>query len=192
MPHLCIDPVVTAAKIITSLQSIISREQYAGDPAVVSFTSMDCASSYNVIPSEVTINGTIRSLTSLNKDQLKQRVAEAASAIARADRCEAEFVAVGEDYPETFNDPELWESVRNLGQKLLGDDSFEICDPVLGGEDFAYYGSYAPACFVALGCGNEAEGCTYGLHHPQFKVDENALHIGTALHLAFVAEHCGR
>lgn len=189
MPHLCVDPVVTAAKIITSLQSIIAREQNALEPAVISFTAVNTAASYNVIPPEVVIQGTIRSLNSDNKDQLKVRVAEAAAAIALSDRCAAEFVTIGEDYPVTFNDPELWTQVHSFAEKLVGAGNFNTCDPVLGGEDFSYYGAYAPTCFVALGCGNEAKGCNYGLHHPQFKVDENALHLGTALHLAFVSEH---
>ncbi|MEM7583176.1 MAG: amidohydrolase [Acidobacteriota bacterium] len=191
MPHLCVDPVVTAAKIVTSLQSIISREQNALEPAVISFTGIDAESTYNVIPSEVTIRGTVRSLSSDNKDHLKVRLAEAASAMALADRCEAEFVTVEEDYPTTFNDLELWDTVHGFGEKLVGEGNFDLCDPILGGEDFAFYGAYAPSCMVALGCGNESKGCTYGLHHPQFKVDEDALHIGTALHLAFVSEHVG-
>lgn len=189
MPHLCVDPVVTAAKIITSLQTLIAREQSAVEPAVVSFTAVNGGSAFNVIPSEVTIKGTIRSLTSSNKDHLKSRLADAASSIAQADRCEAEFTTVGEDYPATFNDPALWDTVYGMGKELVGEDNFTICDPVLGGEDFAYYGAHAPTCFVALGCRNEAEGCVHGLHHPQFKVDEKALSIGTALHLAFVSKH---
>jgi len=191
MPHLCIDPVVTAAKIVSSLQSLISREQDAIEPAVLSFTAVNGGSSFNVIPSEVTIMGTIRSLSSKNKDHLKKRLSEAASSIAESDRCKAEFGTIGEDYPETFNDTGLWDSVYSIGKKLVGEDNFEICDPILGGEDFAYFGAHAPACFVALGCRNEAKGCSQGFHHPQFKVDEGALHIGTALHLAFVSEHLG-
>ncbi|MEM8994631.1 MAG: amidohydrolase [Acidobacteriota bacterium] len=189
MPHLCVDPVVTAAKIIASLQSIIAREQNALEPAVVSFTAIHGGSTHNVIPEEVAIQGTIRSLSSENRDHLKARLAEAAAGIALVDRCQAEFVSLGEDYPATFNDPDLWDAVRRSGEELVGEGNFELCDPLLGGEDFAYYGAHAPTCFVALGCGNEAEGCTYGLHHPQFKADENALHLGTALHLAFVSEH---
>lgn len=188
MPHLCIDPVVTAAKIVTSLQSIIAREQSALEPAVISFTSIDADASYNVIPTEVTIKGTIRSLSTESTDQLKTRVSEAASAIALSDRCQAKFVTVGEDYPATYNDPNLWSAVHGLGEKLVGKGNFSLCDPMLGGEDFAYYGAHAPSCFVALGCRNESKGCTFGLHHPKFKVDEDALHLGTALHLAFVSE----
>jgi IAA-amino acid hydrolase len=189
MPHLCNDPVVAAARIVTSLQTIVSREQNPTEAAVISFTALNSSLSQNVIPSEVIIMGTIRALTSKNKDRLKQRLAEAASAVASVDRCEAEFLSNGNDYPETYNDPELWNTVHNIGVELVGRTNFEICEPILGGEDFAYYGKYAPSCFVALGCRNEAEDCVYGLHHPQFKPDENALHIGTALHLAFVSEH---
>ncbi len=189
MPHLAIDPVLTAAKIISSTQSLISREQNAMEPAVISFTAVNCPPSYNIIPSQVTIMGTIRSLTSKNKDHLKERLAETASSIAQADRCKSEFATIGEDYPETFNDPGLWEKMCSIGKQLLGEENISICEPILGGEDFAYYGAHAPACFVALGCGNDAEGCNHSPHHPSFKVDEASLHIGTALHLAFVAEH---
>jgi amidohydrolase len=191
MPHLCIDPILAAAKIVTSLQSIISREQNPTEPAVVSFTALNSSQSYNVIPSEVTIMGTIRSLTSRNKDQIRQRLAIAASAIAQTDRCEAEFVSIGEDYPETYNDPALWNSVFQMGKDLVGDENFIISDPILGGEDFAYYGQHAPACFVGLGCRDDATGCVHGLHHPQFKMDERALHIGAALHVSFAFKHIG-
>ena len=76
-----------------------------------------------------------------------------------------------------------------LGETLVGDDNFPICAPVMGGEDFAFYGEKSSACFVALGSGNEAEGCVYGLHHPQFKMDEAALPLGTALHVTFAIEN---
>ena len=188
MPHFCVDPVVTAAKIITNLQSLVSREQNPLEPAVISFTAIHGGEAHNVIPPVVTIKGTIRSLTSSNKDHLKQRVAESAKALAEADRCTAVFESCGTDYPETFNDPGLWNRVHQMGKSLFGESNFELCDPMMGGEDFAYYGAHAPACFVALGCRNESEGCVYGLHHPQFKMDESAFSLGTALHLAFVSE----
>ena len=188
MPHFCIDPIVTASKIITNLQSLVAREQNPIEPAVISFTAIEGGSAHNVIPPEVTIKGTIRSLSTENKDHLKMRVAEASKALAEADRCTAVFETAGTDYPETYNDPQLWDQVRQMASQLVGDNNFELCEPMMGGEDFAYYGAHAPTCFVALGCRNEAENCVYGLHHPKFKMDEEALHLGTALHLAFVAD----
>ena len=189
MPHLAHDPVAVAAKIITSAQTLISREQNPQEPGVVSVTSVNGGAAFNVIPSEVVLGGTIRSLSSANKDHLKNRLREIAEATAAADQCRAEFRTVGEDYPAMSNDPELWESFYGVAEGIVGDGKFPITEPMMGGEDFAYYGQHAPTCFIAVGCRNEAEGCTYGLHHPRFKADESAFHLGTALHLAFVDKY---
>ena len=189
MPHLTNDPVTAAAKVIMAVQTLISREQDPMEPGVVSVTAVNGGSTYNVIPPEITIKGTVRSLSSANKDHLKERLSEIAAAVAAADRCAAEFTMIGEDYPATSNDPELWDSVFEMGERIVGRGNFTVCSPMMGGEDFAYYGAYAPTCFVAVGCRNESEGCTYGLHHPQFKMDESVLHIGAALHVSFVSEN---
>ncbi len=190
MPHLAIDPIAASAKIITAVQTLISREQDPMEAGVVSITAVNGGSTYNVIPPEVLIKGTIRSLSSVNKDHLKERLREVAESLAAADRCTAEFTTIGQDYPETSNDPELWNRVFEMGERLVGKGNVSVCPPMLGGEDFAYYGAYGvPTCFVALGCRNESTGCTYGLHHPQFKMDESVLHIGAALHVSFVNEN---
>ena len=112
-----------------------------------------------------------------------------ATAIAETNRCQLHFESVCEDYPETSNDPALWEEVFEMSERIVGTGNFPICSPMMGGEDFAYYGAHAPTCFVAVGCRDEATGCSYGLHHPMFKADESAFHIGTALHVAFALEH---
>ena len=189
MPHLATDPIAAAAKIIMAVQTLISREQNPIEAGVVSITAVNGGSTFNVIPPAVTIKGTIRSLSSGNKDHLKDRLSEIATSLAAADRCEAEFVTIGEDYPETSNDPELWDSVFEMGEQIVGKGNFPVCSPMMGGEDFAYYGVHAPTCFVAVGCRNESQGCIYGLHHPQFKMDESVFHIGAALHLSFVNEN---
>lgn len=191
MPHLSIDPLATSAKIVTALQTLVSRELDPLEAGVVSITAVNGGSTYNVIPSEVVIKGTIRSLTTAGKELLKARLEEMVGALATADRCQAEVQTVGEDYPETSNDPELWEEVRAMGRQIVGEENFPLAEPMMGGEDFAYYGAHAPTCFVALGCRNEEEGSVYGLHHPRFKMDEGVLHLGSALHVSFVQEHLG-
>ena len=75
-----------------------------------------------------------------------------------------------------------------MGEQFVGEGNFPECPAMMGGEDFAYYGAYAPTAFVALGIRNEAEGSIYGLHHPKFKADESAFPMGTALHVAFVRQ----
>ena len=191
MPHLTVDPVVTSAKIILEAQTLASREQDPLEACVISFTTVNGGSVYNVIPESVKLSGTIRSLSSSNKDHLKKRLAEIAEGIAKINRCEATVEFSGIDYPATSNDPELWEEVFAMGERFVGPGKFPLCPPMMGGEDFAFYGDYAPTCFVALGSRNEAEGCTFGLHHPKFKADESVFRMGAALHVAFAIENVG-
>ena len=191
MPQLAIDPVTTASKIVLEAQTLVSREQDPLEACVISFTTMHGGSVYNVIPASVELSGTIRSLSSSNKDHLKKRLAEVAEGIAGVNRCRAEIAFDGIDYPATSNDPGLWEEVYSIGKSIVGDENFPICNPVMGGEDFAFYGDHAPTCFVAVGSRNEVDGCTFGLHHPKFKADESVFHIGTALHIAFALENVG-
>lgn len=184
-PNLTHDPVVTAAKIIVELQTIVAREVDPLEPAVISITTVRAGHAYNVIPVEALLTGTIRSLTMPGMQFLQKRVRELAEHIALANRCTAEVTFPGNDYPPTVNDAYCWEIAQGLGRATLGDAAVHELPPTMGGEDFAYYTNLVPGCFVALGVGNEALGAVYGVHHPKFKVDEAALPIGAALHTAF-------
>jgi IAA-amino acid hydrolase len=185
MPHLAIDPVTTAAKIICELQTIISRELDPFDSGVISITTMHAGEAYNVIPPEVKLTGTIRSLTKDGMEFLQERVREVSEHTAAAHRCTAIIEFPGNDYPPTVNDAELWEFAQSFGREMLGADKVEEVPAIMGGEDFAYYGERIPALFVGLGIRNLEAGSVFNVHHPQFKVDEAALPIGTALHTAF-------
>jgi IAA-amino acid hydrolase len=190
MPHLTVDPVTTAAKIVCELQTIVSRELDPLDAGVISITTIHAGEAYNVIPPDVRMTGTIRSLTHEGMKFLQQRVRDVCEHTAAANRCTAvEFP--GHDYPPTVNDPALWDLAQSLGRELLGDDNIRELQPVMGGEDFAYYAERVPGVFVALGVRNEAIGAVYNVHHPKFKVDESALPIGAALHTAFALHWSG-
>ena len=188
-PHLAVDPVATAAKIVTELQTIVSREVDPLEAAVLTIASIHGGEAFNVIPPEVRMTGTIRSLTMEGLHFLQQRAREIATQVAAANRCEAAVSFPGNDYPPTVNDAGCWRDARSLGAAMLGEAAVLELTPVMGGEDFAYYGSQARACFVALGIRNESLGATYSVHHPRFVVDENALPIGSALHAAYALRH---
>lgn len=185
LPHLAIDPVVTAAKVVCELQTIVSREVDPLDSGVVSITTINGGEAFNVIPPSVVIQGTIRSLTSNGMAFLKERVREIATHVAAANRCEAQVDFPGNDYPATVNDARCWELAQEIGRDLLGEQAVHTVPPVMGGEDFAFYTERAPGGFVGLGIRNETQGAVYSVHHPKFKVDEDALPIGAALHVAF-------
>lgn len=185
MPHATFDPVATAAKIINEAQTIVSRENDALTPLVISFTAINGGEAFNVIPERVRIRGTIRALSTEHLNWAKTRLAELASGIAAANRCEATTEYPGNDYPATVNDPQLWDLARDIWTGAFGEDSWSESPPIMGGEDFAFYSQEVPGVFVALGIRNEELGSTWAVHHPKFKVDEDALPIGSAYHAAF-------
>ena len=185
VPHLTRDPVLTSAQIITNLQSIISRELDPLDSGVVSISAIQGGQAANVIPPEVKILGTLRSLTMDGLKKLQTRVKEIAESIAKAHECEAIVEYPGNDYPPTVNDGEMWDFAKKIGSDMLGEENVSDLDAVMGGEDFAYYTEKVKGCFIVLGMNNPDIDATYSVHHPMFKADEDALHIGTALHTIF-------
>ena len=185
VPHLTRDPVLTSAQIITNLQSVISRELDPLESGVVSISVIHGGMAANVIPSEVKILGTLRSLTMDGLKSLQRRVKEIAEKIAEAHECEAIVKYPGNDYPPTVNDGEMWDFAKNIGNNMLGEKNVNDLDAVMGGEDFAYYTEQVKGCFVVLGVQNKEIDAVYSVHHPMFKADEKALHIGTALHTTF-------
>jgi len=189
MPNLAIDPVIVAAKVITELQTIVSRELDPLNPGVISITAIHGGKASNVIPENVEMMGTIRSLTMEGLNHMQSRVNEIIEAVAVAHRCTATIEYPGHDYPPTVNDGVLWEKIKDFtGELLGGDDRVIDVPPVMGGEDFAYYLQHVPGCFVGLGVGNPEIDADYNVHHPMFKVDESALAVGTAMHVCFAVE----
>lgn len=191
MPHKCVDPIATAAKLISELQTIIARELDPLEPGVVSITTIHGGDAFNVIPEEVRLTGTLRSTSLEGVRFLQQRVAEVADHVAAGNRCRAVVEFPGEDYPPTRNDAACWEQFQAVAARLLGPEGVREIRPVMGGEDFAFYLQEVPGCFVGLGIRNEEEGSTVSVHNPRFRVDENALPIGTALHVAMALDSLG-
>ena len=183
-PHHTNDPVVTGSKIVVELQTLVSRELNPLEPGVISITMANAGSAFNVIPSTMELQGTIRSLTIEGVTNLQKRVKEVAQSIALANRCEAEVSFPGNDYPPTINDAGCWQLGKSAAKEILGEENLiEMPDPIMGGEDFAYYTEEVPGCFSFLGVGNPDIDAVYDVHHPMFKVDETALSLGTAIHV---------
>lgn len=187
-PHLAIDPVTTAAKIILELQTVVSRETDPLNSAVISITRVHGGEAFNVIPPEVTVAGTIRALNMDDMEFLQTRVQEIAAGIAQANRCQAEVSFPGHTYPPTDNDAHCWQVAQKVASELLGKDNIFESPPMMGGEDFSYYVQQVPGCFVGLGIRNEDIGASYNVHHPLFMADEAALPLGAALHTAYAFE----
>ena len=108
--------------------------------------------------------------------------------MGQANGCEVDVAFPGNDYPPTYNDPGTWDFAKGVAETLIGAENVNELPPVMGGEDFAFYTQKTNGCFVVLGVNNPDKGCVHNVHTPQFKVDEDALPLGTALHVSFALE----
>lgn len=184
LPHLTIDPIACAAKVVVEVQTIVSRETNPFCPTVVSFGSIHGGEAMNVIPSDVILTGTIRSLSGEGLAFTKRRFEEILAGIAAANRCTVRIRSLINDIPATVNDTACWGIAREAAIAVLGPENVRTASPVLASEDFAYYQQRIPGCFSFIGVSDPAQESHAGLHHPCFRVDESALPLGTAWHVA--------
>ncbi len=180
MPHQTVDPVLVAGHLITALQSIASRNVDPLESAVVSVTQLQAGTAYNVIPDEVTLRGTVRTLSRELRDAVPARMRQILDGVCAA------FGATGEleyslGYPSVLNDPDFTALVRGVAERTFGPERVVTSVPSMAGEDFAYYQEHAPGCFFNVASGNPERGITYPHHHPRFDIDEDALPNGTLL-----------
>lgn len=176
-PHRAHDPVVCAAAIVTALQSIVARNVDPLDAAVVSVTVLQAGDAFNVIPERAIIKGTQRSLSESTRALVERRIAEVADGVARAHGCRA-TVDIQRNYPVTVNDAGAVAEFERVARESLGADRVRtLAAPVMGGEDFAFYGPHARSCYWALGLA--PGGAPYPpLHAPDFDFNDDAIATG--------------
>ena len=158
-PYATKDPIVLAAQIILGLQTIVSRELRAIDPAVVSVGSIHGGTKHNIIPDEVQLQLTVRHYTDPVRDHILNSIDRIAKGMAQASGVPPERAPImkvlGEEYlPPTYNNPELTKRIAQAMARILGDTQVVQRDPVMGGEDFAYFGrtpEKIPICMFWLG-----------------------------------------
>ncbi len=178
-PWLGIDPIAAAARIVLGLTEIPARAVDARIPGVVSIGSVHGGVRNNIIPGQVELLGTIRSLEPEHRQQLHEVVRQRAEALARASGAEAE-VEISLGYPITWNDPELVARIRPTLRRVAGEESLLRPLPRTGAEDFSYYQQEVPGAFLWLGIrapGVAPEEAPPN-HSPHFVIDEDALLLG--------------
>lgn len=185
MPHQTVDSVYIAAQIIVSLQNVISRKIDPTVPCVLSFGKVEANGATNVIPSEVKIEGTFRILNEGWREKAHDIIEKQAQEIAKALGGDVE-VNIAKGYPFLHNDEETTIRQKALAQEYLGAENVIDLPIRMTGEDFAFYSQSVPACFYRLGVRNEEKGIVYGVHHPQFDIDSEALKTGMGL-MAYLA-----
>lgn len=181
MPQDIIDPIVIAAQIITALQTVVSRNANPAMPTVLTFGKINSdGGATNVIPSEVHLEGTFRTLDETWRKKAKERMIAVAKGIAEGMGAECDF-RIEHGYPVLHNDENLTQKAKARAIELLGADRVVDLPLRMTSEDFAFYTHHLPGCFYRLGTRNESKGITSGLHTPTFDIDEKALETGIAL-----------
>lgn len=185
MPHLNIDPVLIAAQIIISLQQVVSRVADPKTPSVLSIGKVIANGATNVIPNEVKMEGTFRTLDETWRAAAKIKIQEIAQGIAQSmgGSCDIEII---NGYPFLVNEDNTTNITRLAAEEYLGKEQVVELDIWMAAEDFAYYSQEVPACFYRLGTRNESKGITASVHTPNFDIDESALNIGPGL-MAYAA-----
>ena len=184
-PQQNIDPVMITAQILVSLQQIVSRTANPNIPSVLSFGKVQANGATNVIPNEVKLEGTFRTMDEAWRAEAHIRMKKMAEGIAESMGGSCEFdIRIG--YPFLVNEEKLTAQAKQYAQEYLGKENVLDLDIWMAAEDFAYYSQVTDACFYRLGTRNEAKGITSSVHTPTFDIDENAFAISTGL-MAYIA-----
>lgn len=184
-PQQNIDPVVITAHIIVALQQIVSRVADPKLPTVLSFGKVIANGATNVIPNEVYLEGTFRTLDETWRAEAHKRMKKMAEGIAESMGAVCEFKIVN-GYPFLINEENLTAQIRGFAEHYLGKQNVLDLDIWMAAEDFAYYSQVADSCFYRLGIRNEEKGITSSVHTPTFDIDETALELSTGL-MAYLA-----
>jgi amidohydrolase len=180
MPHLLIDPVLIASHIIVALQQLVSRNGKPTIPSVLSFGKINAHGATNIIPDEVKIEGTFRTMDEEWRKQAHIKMKTLAETLAKSMGGECEFnIAVG--YPFLSNNEVLTSRAKKYAVEFLGDENVVELEPRMGAEDFSFYSQVIPACFYRFGTRNEQKGITSGLHTSTFNIDESSLQTAMGL-----------
>ncbi|OOY10737.1 M20 aminoacylase family protein [Thioclava sp. F36-7] len=176
MPHEGIDPITLAAQLQMAWQTIVSRAVDPTDATVISVTQIHAGHTLNVIPDEVTLHGTVRTLRPATRDFVQAEMTRRAEMIAEAFHAKAELI-YQRRYPATINDPEAAETARRAAEAIVGRDAVQVdYAPSMASEDFAFLLEKVPGAYGWIGNGS-AEGGR-NLHSPHYDFNDAILPLG--------------
>jgi len=178
-PHKTVDPIYASALFINQTQSLVSRKADPKSPFVISICTINGGTAFNIIPGEVKMEGTVRTI----EKELWQKAPEWIGNILKALKISYNIdyeLRYKRGYPILKNDPAKTEKLVKIAKDLFKKIQF-MESPIMGGEDFAYYLQEVPGTFVFMGGANKKKGIYSKLHTSGFIIDEKALPLGTAL-----------
>jgi amidohydrolase len=179
-PHLCIDPIVAGAYLVTQLQAFVSRALSPLDSAVLTIGQFHAGTAENIIPEEAKLFGTLRTLLPEVRRLALRRIDEMVRGLDLSFGVTTVFENI-EGYPAQVNHSELVNFMKACTEDIFGAGAVYIGRPRMGAEDFSYFCQKWPGVMVGLGCHDPAQGFQYPLHSPHFDLDERVLDVAVRL-----------
>lgn len=185
IPNLAVDSVLMASQIVVALQQIVSRNQNPALHSVLSFGKIEGLGATNVLPNEVKLEGTFRTVNEEWREEAHQRIRKLAEGIAEGMGGSVE-VDIRRGYPFLKNDELLTQQCIESSEEILKEENVTELDLWMAAEDFSYYSQQVPSCFYRLGTKNVEKGTGVSVHNSKFDIDEDALINGAGV-FAYIA-----
>ncbi len=188
-PHESVDAIAMGVRVFTEIQYMVSRQTNPMEPLVVSIGTFKSGFVSNVIAEKCEITGTIRTYSDQLRKKVINNIKDIANHVARVSggNCKVNIIP---GLPPLINDLRLAQFSIDVGKQVLGENKVEILKkPSMGGEDFAYYLQKIPGAFMWLGARNESKGFVNQMHHPKFDFDEEALVLGSKMHIKLALDY---
>ena len=191
MPHHGIDPVVVGAHIVTALQSIVARNIDPMDTAVVSTTQIHSGDTWNVIPQECVLRGTVRTFKKPVQDLIEKQIEKIARNVAAGFGAEVTKWRYERRYPATVNSSQETEFAAHAAAALVGADNVNRNPtPAMGSEDFAWMLLKKPGCYIWIGNGDGEGSCM--VHNPGYDFNDEILPLGASYWATLVEQQLAR
>lgn len=181
------DPIIAAAELITSLQSIVARKISPVDSAVLSITQILGGDTYNIIPESVSLKGTVRALNESTRLLVKQKIIECVHTLPTIHGVKGQ-IDYQERYPATINNSECAQKIRKVSQNLFGNDKvFSNVPPTMASEDFSFMLHHKKRAYIWLGVDDEDQSSP-PLHNPYYNFNDKAIPLGIQLWIGLVEQ----
>lgn len=185
MPHETIDPVYIASQVISGLQSIVSRKLDPIEPAVITVGKVEAGTTYNVIPQQATLFGTIRAFSYDVRQWLPVEIERLAKGICKAYGARAQFRLI-RGTPPVVNDEAISSFVKQVIESSFPLDTYVTIKPSMGAEDFGFYLQENAGAFMFVGMNSDKS--RYAHHDPRFDIDEEAIPVAIKLFLSLILQ----
>ena len=190
IPDAAVDPIIAAANIVNALQSIVSRNVPPLETAVLSVTNIHGGTAFNVIPQEVTLEGTIRTFDKGVRQKVVERFEQIARGVGEGMGCQVE-INIKRITPALVNNASMTAKVQETARRVVPESNLDSEYQTMTAEDMAFMQEKVPGCYFLIGSNDKARHLDYGHHHPKFDFDEEALVRGSALMAAAAMDVLG-